>query len=195
MLGCMAAILVGCASNPPASTVGSNHPDASTASSPPLVQKPVDEMESVETCVTKQVAEPVGAEANAEQDKSSVRRLSVIPAVGSAVTPDTVLTVDLAYHVSGFSEGQFKATAQFDTTRAGMTMDGTFNDYPILIASSGTLRFCFPLRHIWNEPLVAKPLVVRIYLTRRSQGNTSDVVAQSESWSYPIAGAVNQDGH
>jgi len=124
-----------------------------------------------------------------EPADSTLQLQSVTPDPEETVEKGTVLTAVLAYQIKGFEAGQFVIFAQFNTMSDGATTDGTFNRYPVPMAQSGSLRFCFPLSDVWNDPGVARPLIVRFYLGHQEGSNRVVVVAQSKTLIYRTDGA------
>jgi len=117
--------------------------------------------------------------------RTSIKLLTITPPAGTNVRKEMVLLADLAYAVQDFEPNRFKIMAQFETTRRGMTTDGTFRNYPVLKAAAGKLRFCFPLTHIWDRPGMKWPLSVRFFLNRMHDDGVGEVVAQTDALAYP----------
>lgn len=138
---------------------------------------------AVDSCTSVRAAGRTVAATNAAAPDSRIDLLDITPVAGTNVEKDTVLIADLSYVVKDFSPQHFKVLAQFDTA-AGGTTDGTFKAYPILPSAAGTVHFCFPLKHVWNDASMRWPLTVRFYLNKIVSGG-SIVVAQTGTLVYP----------
>jgi len=115
-----------------------------------------------------------------------VELLGVIPLSGERVSRDSVISADLAYSVTGFRRGDFFILWQAETLDPTRTTNGTFphDQLPVLQESMGTLRFSFPIRHIWDESSVKRPFRIWFSVNRNTGPTTSRVIAQTSIVEY-----------
>ena len=126
-----------------------------------------------------------------EPTQTAIRLLSVAPQPGAPVSEQTALVADLEYAVKDFEPGHFKIVAQFDTDVEGATTDGSFKTYPFPKVAVGKLRFCFPLRHVWNLPNIKRPLTVRFMVSEVYESGMSVPVAKTAPLTFSSTGQTN----
>jgi hypothetical protein len=99
---------------------------------------------------------------------ASLELVGVTPLAGEQVSKDSIVVADLSYSVTGFSAGQFLIMAQAETTDPATTTDGSFpsSEYRVLEADSGRVSFSFPIRHVWDEARVKRPLRIWFYVNQ-----------------------------
>jgi hypothetical protein len=107
--------------------------------------------------------------------------VKVTPASGSAVTRQTAVVAALRYEIPNFVAGQYRLTAQFETTTPGATYDGAFPNisYPIACATVGTFSIYFPLEYMWEVQSIKRPIRMIFYLLEGT-GRIKRIVAKSE---------------
>src|SRR5215469_8285870 len=76
---------------------------------------------------------------------TTLKLAAIVPAPGTTLEMDTVLSADLDYAVRDFQSGQFVIMAQFDTNGNGRTGGGNDGDNPMVKSAVGTLHLCFPM--------------------------------------------------
>jgi hypothetical protein len=180
LLGIALVWMWGCASHGPVSTAA--HPPSdtqlSTNGDDPCLKQPAFEY-------------PDAGAGQPAPTESGIHLLSISPQPGSALSEQTALLADLEYSVAGFEPGQFKILAQFDTDTRGLTTDGSFKNYAFPKFAVGKLRFCFPLRHVWNLPNIKRPLTVRFMLNRVYESGLSVPVAKTATLIFPSTGQTD----
>jgi hypothetical protein len=101
--------------------------------------------------------------------EATIELLRVTPTPGSRVSRDTVIVAELSYRVDDFEAGRFFVMVQAATIEPEVTTmgKGTNIQQPILREAHGTVTLSYPLRHLWDEPTVAKPFEVWFCLNQR----------------------------
>lgn len=111
--------------------------------------------------------------------ESTLEVKSLVPEEETYVTPKTVVVAEIEYSIAGFEPGMFQLNAQFETIDKGMTTGGEFLEDPELQFAHGVIRFCYPLRGVWNQPTLKWPLALVFYLTHRNDDGSTKVLASS----------------
>jgi hypothetical protein len=139
-------------------------------------------------CGGAQVAPPVSpSPVTAPADATAtLQLLSVMPLSGEHVSRDSVISADLVYSVSGFRRGDFFILWQAETLDPTRTTNGTFphDQLPVLQESMGTVRFSFPIYHVWDEPRVKRPFRIWFSVNRYTGPTNSRVIAQTSTIEY-----------
>jgi hypothetical protein len=125
--------------------------------------------------------EPQGESAAkpAGKDKSRVTLLAVNPAEGSEVRADTILELDIEFHIANFAPEKFFLMPGFQTI-SGMMSPGNAgkDDFRILKTASGKVHLCIPLKEVYEHPGVRWPLNMLVALNEKFPEH-SQIMAQS----------------
>jgi hypothetical protein len=128
---------------------------AARASDPPLA-----------TCVYREepiLDAPAVAE-TAKKEPSHVTLLAMTPAEGGEVRADSVIEIDVEYHVANFAPDTFFLVPVFPTLARGFTSPGQFSDFHKLQSASGKVHLCVPLKEMYQSRSVLWPLSLMINL-------------------------------
>ena len=114
------------------------------------------------------------------QSRATLELIKVSPAPGASLTEGSIVEVELSYRTHGFRSGRFFVMPQVATSDPNRTTAGTFpeSEYAALERATGRVRLRFPVRHVWRDALVKKPLVVWFYLNARATPPVSVVLAE-----------------
>lgn len=120
-----------------------------------------------------------------EKPMSTLTISSVAPWPGTQVDIGTFIFADLEYSVQGFRTGEYFIIAQIEREN-GSSTDGQYPNelYPLLLKSSGHVRFTFPLYYISEENGLKKPLTIWFYLNKGTI-RESEVIAKAGPIIYP----------
>jgi hypothetical protein len=119
--------------------------------------------------------------------KPSIKMTSLSPAENSYVTDATMLTAELEYDIDRFEPDMYQVNIQFETIEERNTTGGAFIEHPELQFARGTLRFCYPLRNVWQDPTVRFPLGMLFHLTRRNEDGSTTPVASTTVARFNVA--------
>jgi hypothetical protein len=115
---------------------------------------------------------PVTASQPAKTTTLEVRASS--PAEGGDVRKETVIGIDLEYHVAKFVPDSLILTALFPTDEGSSTGPGDSTNTPPLTSADGTVHLCVPLTSIYDNDRVRWPLSLFVIMIemqgRRGQG-------------------------
>ena len=124
------------------------------------------------------VAEPAPAADAAGKDKHRVTLLAVNPVEGTEVHADTVLELDIDYHVADFAADRFFFMPGFPTASLGLMSPGTMDDFHYFKSPSGKVHLCVPLKEVYEHQGVIWPLSFQITVFEQN-GDGSNIVAQA----------------
>jgi hypothetical protein len=101
--------------------------------------------------------------ASVDVGKHRVTLLAVSPKEGAEVRADSVIEIDVEYHVANFLPDKFYLVVQFPTVSLNWASPGT-GDWPKLQSPSGKVHLCVPLKEMYESRSVRWPLslVVRL---------------------------------
>lgn len=118
----------------------------------------------------------------------SLELISLEPMPGSRVGRSDVVNARLSYSLPPGFAGEYFLVAQFATTQAGRTSDGSFpaTDRPMLSARSGLVDFAFPLHHVLGHLEIATPLEMWFYMNIRTGPEKSNVVARAGPYRFDV---------
>jgi hypothetical protein len=130
----------------------------------------------------------------ARKDKSRVTLLTVSPAEGTEVRADSILELDVEFHIANFAPEKFFLMVGFPTVSGSMSPgDGGKDDFRLLNTPSGKVHLCVPLREVYEHPGVRWPLSMEVSLNEQfsshSQIHTKSRKASLNSVDVP-AGAL-----
>lgn len=109
------------------------------------------------------------------------------PPEGREVNRNTVLGIDVEFHIRNFTPGGFRLMARFSTRSLGTTSPGARGDYPYLQSPSGKVHLCVPLAELYDSETVVWPLTMMVSVhedldaagSSRVQADTSTVQLKS----------------
>ena len=115
--------------------------------------------------------------------------LKVTPEPGAIVNRDTIVRATVRYSVEPFPGDQdrdFVLLAQFATPNPNRTIHGTYpdRDFPVLPKHKGEAVIEFPLKAVWDQPDLQRPLTMWLYLGDRFNNGSISVIAKSEPVKY-----------
>ena len=107
--------------------------------------------------------------------------LSLTPTPGAIVQEATSLEAVLGYSIPNYAPHKYQLIVQFETSTAGMTLDGSFpNDqYPWACAPTGVFHITFPMQYVWDVAAITRPYKVKFLLLEQS-GAMGMSVAESD---------------
>ena len=111
--------------------------------------------------------------------KSTLELKAVTPAEDSYVTSKTTVVAELEYSIDKFAPDMYQLNAQFETIDRHTTMSGEFIEHPELQYAHGMIRFCYPLRGVWNQPTLKWPLGLVFNLTHRNDDGSTEVLVST----------------
>jgi hypothetical protein len=133
----------------------------------------------------------------ATQDKHRVTLLAVTPAEGAEVRANSVLEIDVEYHVAGFAADKFFLMVRFPTASLGSMTPGETPDYRYLKAPSGKVHLCVPLAEAYEHPGVRWPLSFVVSINEKYPGHSRPVVdsrtAQLNSVDVPASALARKE--
>jgi len=105
---------------------------------------------------------------------TSVTVVATSPAEGGDVRKDTVIGIDIEYHVAKFVPDGLCLTALFPTDEGSSTGPGDPTNTPPLTSADGTVHLCVPLASIYANEHMRWPLSLFVIMIemqgRRGQG-------------------------
>lgn len=112
------------------------------------------------------------------KDKHRVTLLAMSPVEGTEVRADSVLELDIEYHVAGFAAEKFILMAGFPTISLGMMIPGDKDDFHYLKSPSAKVHLCVPLKEVYEHGGVIWPLSFEVGIHEQYVGHTR-VVAEA----------------
>jgi hypothetical protein len=115
------------------------------------------------TCVYREEPAPAPG-SSVDGKKNRVTLLAVSPTEGAEVRAESMIEVDVEYHVANFVPDKFYLVVQFPTVSSSWTSPGT-GDWPKLQSPSGKVHLCVPLEEMYESRSIRWPLsfVVRLH--------------------------------
>jgi hypothetical protein len=98
------------------------------------------------------------------KDKSRVTLIAVSPPEGSEVRADSILDVDVEFHVANFAPEKFFLMVGFQTVTGTMSPGDHVNR---LKTPSGKVHLCVPLKEVYEHPGVRWPLSMQVSLNEQ----------------------------
>ncbi len=133
----------------------------------------------------------------ATQDKHRVTLLAVAPAEGAEVRANSMLELDVEYHVAGFAVDKFFLMVRFPTVSLGSMTPGETRDYRYLQAPSGKVHLCVPLTEAYGHPGVRWPLSFMVSINEKYPDHSRPVVdsriVQLNSVDMPASALARQE--
>jgi hypothetical protein len=105
----------------------------------------------------------------ARKDKSRVTLLTVSPPEGTEVRGDSILELDIEFHIANFEPEKFFLMAGFPTVTGSMSPDDSSKD-KLLKTPSGKVHMCVPLKEVYEHPGVRWPLSMQVSLNEQFPG-------------------------
>jgi hypothetical protein len=145
------------------------------------------------------LAEPAPAAGAAVKDKHRVTLLGISPVEGAEVRADSVVELDVEYHVAGFAAEKFFLMVGFPTVSLGLMSpdDGGKDVFHLLKTPSGKVHLCVPLEEVYEHPGVRWPLSLQVSINEQFTGHsqivTSSRKAQLNSVDVPAGALERQD--
>lgn len=127
-------------------------------------------------------------EAPAQAPKRSRLLLTgTAPPADAAVHPNTVLGIDVEYHVQEFEAGRYELVVHFAELVPGSTkIAGDNASEPRMLSQAhGTAHLCVPIGALFREDDVRWPLRMHISLQKRTGPRSSLLYAQTQFVSFP----------
>ena len=115
----------------------------------------------------------------ADKSKSRVTLIAVSPPEGSEVRADSILDLDVEFHIANFAPEKFLLRVGFPTI-SGMFSPGNGgkDDFQLLKTPSGKLHLCVPLKEVYEHPGVRWPLSMQVSLYQQFPSH-SQIQAES----------------
>jgi hypothetical protein len=124
-----------------------------------------------QACQYREEPQVESAAKPAGKDKSRVTLLAVNPAEGSEVRADSILELDVEFHVANFAPEKFFLMVGFQTVTGTMSPgDGGKDDFPLLKTPSGKVHLCVPLKEVYEHLGVRWPLSMQVSLNEQMPG-------------------------
>ncbi len=102
------------------------------------------------------------------------------PAAGEAVHPNTVIGVDVEYHIADFQLDQYELLVHFARfTLGASTIVGREQNRRTLSQAHGTVHLCAPIGGLFREDNVRWPLQMLVSLQRRTGPQSSIIYADT----------------
>jgi len=114
----------------------------------------------------------------AKKDKHLVTLLAMSPVEGTEVRADSVLELDIEYHVAGFAADKFFFMVGFPTISLGMMSPLEKDDLHYLKSPSAKVHLCVPLKEVYEHPGVNWPLSFQVGINEQFVGY-SRIVTQA----------------
>ena len=100
------------------------------------------------------------------------------PVEGTEVRADSVLELDIEYHVAGFAADKFFLMVGFPTITLGMMSPGDREDFHYLKSPSAKVHLCVPLKEVYEHRGVIWPLSFQVGINEQ-YADHSQVVTQA----------------
>jgi len=108
------------------------------------------------------------------------------PAAGEAVHPNTVIGIDVEYHVVDFAPGRYQLVINFAGFIPGATTTVDDNDEDRFIAQAhGKAHLCATIRGLFTKEDVRWPLQMFVSLQERKGANSSILHAETRRVAFP----------
>jgi hypothetical protein len=136
----------------------------------------------VATCAFREEPMPdaPAAAATAKKDQSRVTLLAVLPAEGAEVRADSVVEIDVDYHVANFAPEKYLLLVRFPTGAFGTTGPDEPDGPRYLHSPSGKVHLCVPLAEMYASRTVRWPLSFVVSINEQFPGH-SRVLTDSRS--------------
>jgi hypothetical protein len=126
---------------------------------------------------------------NADPSASSEARLELLeisPAAGSTLERSSTIVARLQFAVTPRAQQRYKASAKFQEVDGKTLFDGSFPNeaYFWIQNDQGTIELSFPMKYVYDEPRLGRPIRVCYVLARQLTSTTSRIVSQTEFVSY-----------
>ena len=108
------------------------------------------------------------------------------PAAGEAVHPNTVIGIDVEYHVVNFAPGRYQLVINFSDFIPGSTTTVDDNEDPRFLAQAhGTAHLCATIRGLFPKEDVRWPLQMYISLQESTGARSSTLHAETRRVAFP----------
>jgi hypothetical protein len=119
-------------------------------------------------------------------ERSRLLLQATTPAPGEAVHPDTVIGVDVEYHIADFAPGQYELIVHFARFTVGSsTIVGREEGRRTLSQAHGTVHLCVPVGGLFREENLRWPLQMLVSLQRRTGLQSSTLYADARRVEFP----------
>lgn len=108
------------------------------------------------------------------------------PAAGEAVHPNTVIGIDVEYHVADFAPGRYRLVINFAGLIPGATTTVDDNGEDRFIAQAhGKARLCATIRGLFTKEDVRWPLQMHVSLQESAGSSSSKLYAETRRVAFP----------
>lgn len=127
---------------------------------------------------------PVPAQA---PKRSRLTLTATVPGAGEAVHPNTVIGIDVEYHVAEFEAGRYELVIHFDEFIPGSTkISGDRSGRPRFVAQAhGAAHLCAPIGAVFREETVRWPLQMHVSLQKWTGELSRTLYAQTQRIAFP----------